>query len=90
VFVHINPTDTESYIVDAQRLLKPGGCAIIHHPGSYVDEAEARQSFRSYMTEILFTHLVTKHGMTLIEQNGDLPHKPGDMLSIFLKPSHEG
>jgi ubiquinone/menaquinone biosynthesis C-methylase UbiE len=90
VFVHINPTDTEKYLIDLQRILKPEGIAVIHHPGSYVDESEARQSFRSYVNEMLFAHLVTKYGMAMAEQNGELPHMPGDFISIVRKPFPRG
>lgn len=32
-FVHIGPRDTAGYLRDMQRVLKPGGEAVIHHPG---------------------------------------------------------
>lgn len=32
-FVHIGPADTAGYLADIYRVLKPGGEAIIHHPG---------------------------------------------------------
>jgi len=86
VFVHINPTDTERYIIDFKRILKPGGFAIIHHSDTYLSEVDAKNSFRSYMDGKFFTHLVEKHGMRLVEQNTSLPHKPGDLISVFMNP----
>lgn len=32
-FVHIGPHDTAGYLRDLRRVLKPGGEAVIHHPG---------------------------------------------------------
>lgn len=32
-FVHIGPRDTAGYLHDMRRVLKPGGEAVIHHPG---------------------------------------------------------
>lgn len=32
-FVHIGPRDTAGYLTDMRRVLKPGGEAVIHHPG---------------------------------------------------------
>lgn len=86
VFVHINPTDVERYIEDFQRILKLGGCAIIHHSGTYSWEQRRRESSRSYVSGNLFAHLVAKHGMKMIEQNDTLVHKPGDLISVFIKP----
>ena len=45
VFVHINPTEIESYIEDFQRILKPTGCAIIHHPGNVLLSRRERKDF---------------------------------------------
>jgi hypothetical protein len=30
--------------------------------------------------------MVAKHGMKLVEQNEDLVHIPGDIISVFTKP----
>jgi ubiquinone/menaquinone biosynthesis C-methylase UbiE len=90
VFVHINPTDVEGYIADFQRILKPGGYSIIHHSGAYntyLSEKAARvNSFRSCMSANLFAQIVAKHGMKIVEQNDNLVHIPGDIISVFTKP----
>jgi len=36
VFVHINPTDVEKYIIEFSRILKPHGYGIIHHSMGYI------------------------------------------------------
>ena len=86
VFVHINPTDTDRYLGEFRRVLKPEGCAIIHHPDTYPSEEDATKSFRSSMNGKFFAHLVEKHGFSLVEQNDSLPHKPGDVITVFRKP----
>jgi len=86
VFVHINPTDTEQYIADFQRILKSGGIAVIHHPGTYTDEVFPRKAFRSYIDGQFFAHLIVKHGMKIVEQDDALTHMPGDLITVFMKP----
>lgn len=87
VFVHINPTETNRYIADFGRILKPGGYGIIHHPGAYGSRREADEDWRSHMDGRFFAQLIRTHGMALVEQNDSLPHKPGDIISVFRKPA---
>lgn len=87
VFVHINPTDTENYISEFQRILRPGGCAIIHHPDAHLFQEEEKTCWRSYtIDKKFFAHLVERYGFRLVEQNDALVHKPGDLISVFRKP----
>jgi len=87
VFVHINPTDIEKYIAEFQQILKPNGCGIIHHAGTYKHEEQARKIVhRSYMDGKFFMHLVQKYNMKIIEQDDSLAHMPGDLISVFVKP----
>ena len=93
VFIHINPADIEKYILDFQRILKQGGCAIIHHSNINSAEKNTRSKFlnvtvgfRTYMTATIFRDLVKKCGMHIVEQNHDLPHSPLDVISVFIKP----
>ena len=51
----------------------------------YSSEEDAKSGFRSSMDGKLFAHLVEKHGMSLVEQNNSLPHKLGDLISVFRK-----
>jgi ubiquinone/menaquinone biosynthesis C-methylase UbiE len=85
VFVHINPTDTEKYLIEFQRILRPGGYAIIHHPGHYPSQEHAHKNFRSYLDGGFFAHLVSKHGLEMVEQDDTLAHNPGDLISVFKK-----
>lgn len=85
VFVHINPTDTENYIREFARVLKPGGHAVIHHSGTYESEWNAIQAFRSHVDRRFIAYLVGKYGMTMVEQNEELPHMHGDVISVFKK-----
>ncbi|MGH2569877.1 MAG: class I SAM-dependent methyltransferase [bacterium] len=87
VFVHINPSDIEAYLRDFRRILKPGGVGVVHHAGgTYGSHAKRREFFRSYMDRGFFAHLVAKHGLELVEQDAELPHMPGDVISVFRRP----
>lgn len=85
VFVHINPTEIEEYVKQFRKLLKKNGVAVIHHSGTYESEADAGSGFRSHMDKDFFKKLVVNNGMKIIEQNTELPHKPGDVISVFKK-----
>lgn len=88
VFVHINPTDTENYVHEFSRILRPGGHAIIHHSGEYPkknEEIVRRFDFRSYVNKDFFANFVHKSGMVLVEQNDSLVHFSGDIISVFKK-----
>jgi ubiquinone/menaquinone biosynthesis C-methylase UbiE len=89
VFVHIAPNDIDRYLEALRRVLKPGGIAVIHHSGRYGDTAQAEIGFRSHMDGAFFAHLVAKHGLELVEQNTDLPHKQGDVISVFRNPARD-
>lgn len=89
VFVHINPTDTERYVRDFQRILKAGALGIIHHAGTYMDEKEEdvrNKKLRSYIDGAFFAYLINRNGMEMVEQNNSLVHCAGDLISVFRKP----
>jgi ubiquinone/menaquinone biosynthesis C-methylase UbiE len=86
VFVHINPSDVERYVANISRILKNNGIAIIHHSGGeYESVSEELSGFRSKLTADKFREYVTSKGMKMIEQNRDLVHKRGDIISVFSK-----
>ena len=85
VFVHINPNDTARYLAYFARKLRAGGIGIIHHAGEYISDDDRSNGWRSYMTGKFFAHLVEENGMKVLDQNGDLPHKPGDVITVFTK-----
>jgi ubiquinone/menaquinone biosynthesis C-methylase UbiE len=85
-FVHINPTDTAQYLREFRRILKPGGIAVIHHVGRTPTEWDYAEAFRAQMNAKFFAHLVEEQGLRLLEQNTELPHKPGDVISVFKRP----
>jgi len=87
VFVHVNPSEIKKYIEDFYRILKPGGVALIHHSGLYTEKFGRIYGFRSIMDKHTFAQIVRNHGMTIIEQNESLPHKPGDVITVFSKPA---
>jgi len=85
VFVHINPSDILRYTNDFSRILRTGGIAIIHHAGTYKDKRDARKGFRANMSAEVFKHMVEENGMKVLEQNTNLVHKPGDIITVFQK-----
>jgi SAM-dependent methyltransferase len=89
VFVHINPTDIKKYVSEFQRILKPGGIAIIHHAGNRtLNTLNTLTTLnpRSMMDGSTFASIVHKNGMEIIDQNNTLHHRPGDLLSVFRNP----
>jgi ubiquinone/menaquinone biosynthesis C-methylase UbiE len=86
VFVHINPGDTGDYLTEFQRILVPGGIAVIHHP----KDGGLHGGCRSRMTAPLFAALLKKRGLTLVRQfdswgeNGRYNlSRYGDCMSVF-------
>lgn len=92
VFVHINPSDVQKYLEDFQRILKPGGLAIIHHSGDlkyYLSKEDREIGMRSNMNGKLMKQFVIENNMKIIEQDTKLVHKTGDLISVFSKPTNE-
>ncbi len=86
VFVHINPSDIDQYMRNFARVLKRGGIGIIHHAGGkYISYKEEKKGFRSKMTAETFKTMVESANMKVIEQNRDLVHKKGDIITVFVK-----
>lgn len=64
VFVHIEPPDVEHYLMEFRRILKPGGLAIIHH--GVIGKTDF--GWRSSLTSQVFSDLLEKHQLILVEQ----------------------
>lgn len=70
--VHFDLRDVFSYIVDAHRVLKPGGCILFHHsnydkgPGRYYT---TNPHWRNYMSANLFKHVAMLTGFTIVSQD---------------------
>ena len=86
-FVHIHATDTDRYLAEIARVLRPGGIAVVHHAGTYVADAAARRALRSYMNAAFFAALGARRGLELVEQDDRHPHMPGDVISILRRPA---
>ena len=85
VFVHINPSTIKNYILDFKRILKPNGIAIIHHSGKYSDYSNPEEGWRAFFGKDEFEKLVKENNMKIIEQNLELPHLPGDVITVISK-----
>ena len=64
VFVHVAPLDVASYLGEIARVLRPGGAAVIHHPGG----PGRSPGWRSPMTGVLFAQLATDRGLQVTRQ----------------------
>jgi SAM-dependent methyltransferase len=83
VFVHVNPVDARGYFFEFARILKPGGKAIIHHPGS-----ERVNPSRSDLTDAMVRSFCAEAGLrTLIQTSKFADKNPGDMLSVIQRPA---
>ena len=85
VFVHINPSIIKKYVREFQRILKPNGIAIIHHSGKYTDYNNPKEGWRAFFGKEEFLNLINENNLKMNEQNTDLPHLPGDVISVFRK-----
>ncbi len=82
VFVHINPPAADAWLREVARLLRPGGCALIHHGGGIDLGLTPMSVGRSNLDADFFKFLAQKHGLDVLAQDTELPHKRGDVLSI--------
>ena len=85
VFVHINPSIIKKYVEEFQRILKPNGIAIIHHSGKYADYNNPKEGWRAFFGKDEFLKLINDNSLKMSEQNIDLSHLPGDVISVFTK-----
>jgi SAM-dependent methyltransferase len=85
VFVHVNPSDTELYVKNISRILRPGGIAVLHHGSWNEYEGGAVAGFRSRTTASAVQTFVRNAGLILVEQNRELVHKKGDVITVFQK-----
>jgi SAM-dependent methyltransferase len=69
-FVHIHQNVIDDYMGEIHRVLKPGGKAYIHHSWIYGGEDLSFLNWagRARMTPEVFSSLVEKHGMKVVEQ----------------------
>jgi SAM-dependent methyltransferase len=85
VFVHINPADTENYMREFARILRPGGLVIIHHSGTYSDPRIAATGFRSHMTAAMFAKFARENRLKVVRQETETAHIPGDVITTLTK-----
>jgi SAM-dependent methyltransferase len=69
-FVHIHQNVIDDYMGEIFRVLKPGGKAYIHHSWIYggQDLSFLNWGGRASMTPGIFSFLIEKHGMKVVEQ----------------------
>jgi ubiquinone/menaquinone biosynthesis C-methylase UbiE len=68
--VHFAPSMVEAYLLDAARVLKPGGMALFHHsnyPAPLERHYGQNPNARNHMTAALFAHYAENAGLTVVE-----------------------
>lgn len=87
VFVHVNPLDARAYIAEFDRVLKPGGRAVVHHPGDRaVPIGHPRPGGRSDLTNRMVLDFARRNGLKVLRQAKDERH-PDDVVTILRKPT---
>lgn len=90
--VHFEMLDIFSYLKDIERILEPGGMALLHHSNN---AADYRITFstgthcRNYMSMDLFAHLADRAGLEILSQQSlDWEGvKELDALTLLRKPN---
>jgi SAM-dependent methyltransferase len=85
VFVHVNPSDTQSYFREFWRVLRPGAFAVVHHPGR-ARSADRQAAHRSDLTDEMVRRFSRETGLELVLQTEDLVN-PGDVLTVVRRPA---
>jgi ubiquinone/menaquinone biosynthesis C-methylase UbiE len=84
VFVHINPLDARGYFREFSRVLKPGGRAVVHHPGAPLS-ADRERRWRSDLTDPMVLEFCRENGFRVLAQTREYVND-GDVLTLFEKP----
>jgi ubiquinone/menaquinone biosynthesis C-methylase UbiE len=85
VFVHINPQDARSYFREFRRILKPGGRAVVHHPGPPHPGMKERKGWRSDLTDEMVSAFLRENDLRFVSRTDKLVNA-GDRLTIFERP----
>jgi ubiquinone/menaquinone biosynthesis C-methylase UbiE len=89
VMVHIRPLDARAYFQEFRRILKPGGRAVIHHPGDRSSSAGDRPGWRSDLTNAMVLTFVRENGLRLLQQT--TKHiNPNDVMTTLEAPNDAG
>jgi SAM-dependent methyltransferase len=88
VFVHVNPVDARSYFAEFARVLRPGGYALIHHPGVASTPEQRKRDHRSDLTDGMVRAFAADNGLETVLQTTELVNV-GDVLTIVRKPALE-
>lgn len=87
--VHFEMLDIYNYLKETYRVLKKGGCALIHHSNNHSDYKLSFQNApngRNYMSKDLFAYLAYRAGFEIVEQNIiDWGVKDLDCISLIRK-----
>lgn len=87
--VHFEMMDIYNYLKEMYRVLRKGGCALIHHSNNHSNYKASFQNSahgRNYMSKDLFAYLAYRAGFEIVEQNViDWRVKNLDCISLIRK-----
>lgn len=87
--VHFEMLDIYNYLKEMHRVLRKGGCALIHHSNNHSNYKASFQNSahgRNYMSKDLFAYLAYRAGFEIVEQNIiDWGVKDLDCISLIRK-----
>lgn len=90
VFVHVNAAEVAGYVREFDRVLRPGGIAVIHHGGV----AGTEGGWRSDLTAAAFESMVTSQALRIQQTvlqwtDGPRIHELtfGDHITVIAKPA---
>jgi SAM-dependent methyltransferase len=85
VFVHVNPADTLRYFREFRRVLRPGCCAVVHHPGA-AGPAERARHHRSDLTDGMVARAARESDLEVVLQCRELVNV-GDTVTVLRRPA---
>jgi len=86
-FQVLNTHDIQQYVSEIERILKPGGVAVIHHKGRKMEEPDAPPQLTQFLADSFFAYLVQENRMQVVARNTQDIWKKGEIITVITKPA---